>query len=145
MSVGLLLVTHNRVGEALLGAATDMLGLCPLSTEALAVFPGSNPEGLLEEGRARVRRLDHGQGVLVLTDIYGSTPSNIATRLAETEHVAVVSGVNLSMLVRVLNYYKLDLSELAHKAISGGRDGILALSGCRGSAQDVAPAGHHHQ
>ena len=60
----------------------------------------------------------------VLTDMYGSTPSNIACRLTGT-HTKVVAGINLPMLIRVLNYPRLTLTELAEKALSGGRDGIM--------------------
>jgi PTS system mannose-specific IIA component len=141
MTIGLLLVTHNRVGQTLLETATHMFGSCPLKTEVLPVMPDSDPDVLAAEARALCETLDQGQGVLVLTDIYGSTPSNIATRLIDSARVEVVSGINLPMLVRVLNYHRLSLSELAYKAISGGRDGVLALSSCRGSARYAAPAG----
>jgi PTS system mannose-specific IIA component len=141
MTIGLLLITHDQVGRTLLDTATQMLGICPLQTEILPVMPDSDPDVLAVAARALCDQLDRGEGVLVLTDIYGSTPSNIATRLIDGRRVEVVSGINLPMLVRVLNYHRLSLSELAHKAISGGRDGVLALSSCRGSPPDVAPAG----
>ncbi len=124
MSVGVLLVTHAPIGEALLYSATQMLGNCPMEVRTLSVHPDVDPDDLLEQARALVRYLDRGEGVLVLTDMYGSTPSNIALNLAE-EGVKVVAGVNLPMLIRVLNYPKLDLASLAEKALSGGRDGIL--------------------
>ena len=143
MTIGVLLITHNQVGHSLLETATNMLGICPLETEVIPVMPDSDPDAVLAEAEMLCARLDKGQGVLVLTDIYGSTPSNISTRLADRAPVEVVSGINLPMLVRVLNYHRLSLSELTHKAISGGRDGILALSSCRGSARHVAPAGDH--
>ena len=69
-----------------------------------------------------------GDGVLVLTDLYGSTPSNIACKLRRHGHVRVVSGVNLPMLIRVLNYPDLDLDSLKEKALSGGRDGVLSCT-----------------
>jgi PTS system ascorbate-specific IIA component len=126
MTIGLLLITHDRIGDVLLDSARNMLGFCPLATKALAVLPNSDPDTLLKQARQNVKELDQGQGVLVLTDIYGSTPSNIAKRLAEGSHVRVVAGLNLPMLVRVLNYPRLSLPELADKALSGGRDGIVA-------------------
>jgi PTS system ascorbate-specific IIA component len=70
--------------------------------------------------------MDQGQGVLVLTDIFGSTPSNIAASLAEDGRIAVVAGLNLPMLVRVLNYPEDPLEGLTEKAIVGGNRGILA-------------------
>jgi PTS system ascorbate-specific IIA component len=72
-----------------------------------------------------VEQLDQGDGVLVLTDIYGSTPSNIASHLSSRPGVQVVAGLNLPMLLRVLNYARLDLATLAEKAVSGGREGVV--------------------
>lgn len=123
--IGLLLITHNRIGDELLKTATGMLGMCPVMTVALSVTPDNDPDAVLNEARRHVAHLNQGTGVLVLTDIYGSTPSNIAAQLIENHHVRVIAGVNLPMLVRVLNYPRLSLDELVNKALSGGRDGIL--------------------
>lgn len=125
MNVGILLITHGNVGAVLLQSATEVLGVCPLSTTTLSAASGCDPEHVLESARAAARKLDSGDGVLVLTDMYGATPSNIACRLCDTHAVRVVSGLNLPMLIRVLNYPHLDLDELMHKAVTGGRDGIL--------------------
>lgn len=123
--VGLLLITHNEIGNALLDTATHMLGMCPLMVSSLPVLPDCDPEDMVRRSRELVRELDHGDGVLVLSDMYGSTPSNIAARLAAYGQVMVVCGVNLPMLVRVMNYPRLSLPDLADKAESGGRDGIF--------------------
>ncbi len=128
MTIGLLIITHNHIGDDLIATATAMLGLCPLSTEALAVTQNADPEATLRKARQCVETLDQGNGVLVLTDIYGSTPSNIACQLIEGERVQVVSGVNLPMLIRILNYPQLSLPELTEKALSGGRDGVLCCN-----------------
>jgi mannose PTS system EIIA component len=125
MSVGLLIITHNRIGEDLLVTARSMLGRLPLETAALAVSQAQDPDQLLNRAIDLYHRLNGGQGVLVLTDMYGSTPSNIATRLLRQDQVRVIAGVNLPMLVRVLNYPTMSLHELVNKAISGGHDGIL--------------------
>jgi PTS system ascorbate-specific IIA component len=125
MSCGLLIITHNQIGEALLQTATHMLGFCPLLAHTLAVTPECNPDQLRERARVLARDLDQGDGVLVLTDMFGSTPSNIATALGKAGQVSVVSGINLPMLVRVLNYPHLSLERITDKALSGGRDGIL--------------------
>jgi mannose PTS system EIIA component len=129
MSIGLLLITHDTIGSSLLESATKMLGLCPLLTETLAVTTDSNPDQLREQAQAMTEDLDQGDGVLVLTDMYGSTPSNIATSLLKRGRVAVVSGINLPMLVRVLNYSPLSLDNLSAKAVSGGCDGIVECHG----------------
>jgi mannose PTS system EIIA component len=129
VNVGVLLITHGDVGSVLLHTAIDVLGVCPLSTCALAAPAGCDPEKIDTEARRALNDLDSGDGVLVVTDLYGSTPSNIACRLQDLSNVRVVSGLNLPMLIRVLNYPDLDLDELAHKALTGGRDGVLTCTG----------------
>lgn len=128
MSIGLLLITHNQIGEALLQTASNMLGFCPLDAKTLDVSSNCNPDVLKEQAKDFVRQLNQGDGVLVLTDMYGSTPSNIAATLLEKGHVHVVAGINLPMLVRVLNYASLDLDDITNKAMTGGIDGIVRCS-----------------
>ena len=125
MSVGLLIITHNEIGRQLLDTATAMLDACPLQAQTLEVYTDSNPDTLMQKARQSAQELDDGQGLLVLTDVYGSTPSNIANSLSENRDTRVISGINLPMLVRILNYPHLGLDELTEKAISGGGDGIL--------------------
>ncbi len=125
MSIGVLIIAHSAIGPALLETATKMLGKCPLMTETLSVTNDGDVALMREQAQGMVQELDRGDGVLVLTDIYGSTPSNIAAGLQKDGRVYVVAGINLPMLIRVFNYPVLDLSTLAEKALSGGRDGIL--------------------
>lgn len=127
MSAGLLIISHNGIGAALLGTATFMLGSCPLPTKLLTASRDCSPEELVADALEEIAALDTGNGVLILTDLYGSTPSNIARLLASKVNVRTVSGLNLSMLIRVLNYPDLDLQQLADKAISGGIDGIVLV------------------
>ncbi len=129
MSVGLLIVTHNRIGEELLATARGILGICPLHTELLSVHRHEDPAILEQRGRELCERLNGGEGVLILTDAFGSTPSNIAVQIRTTTGSPVVSGINLPMLLRVLNYPELDLGTLQRKALSGGRDGVLLVEG----------------
>ena len=125
MTTGLLIITHETIGNALVDTASSMLGMCPMALELLSVTPGCDPEDVMEKALAAIRRLEKGSGVLVLTDMFGSTPSNVANRLADESDVLVVAGLNLPMLIRVLNYPRLSLRELSRKAVSGGRDGIF--------------------
>ncbi|GAB6040188.1 PTS sugar transporter subunit IIA [Endothiovibrio diazotrophicus] len=125
MSVGLLLITHNRLGDELLDTVRAMFLRMPLTAVTLAVARNDPPEQVQARAEALVSGLDEGDGVLLLTDMYGSTPSNIANRLAAGERRRVVYGINLPMLVRVLNYAALDLDALADKAYSGGREGVV--------------------
>lgn len=128
MSVGVLLVTHGKLGESLLGTARQILGVCPLAVCCLAVEQDTDPLKALESGRRLAAELNSGDGLLVLTDCFGSTPSNVAIRCAVGHPAAVVAGVNLPMLLRVLNYPQLPWQALREKAISGGRDGVLLVS-----------------
>jgi PTS system ascorbate-specific IIA component len=125
MTIGLLLITHSRIGEAILETAGKMLEGTPLGVENLPVATDSNPDELMTQAKALINRLDQGHGVLVFTDMYGSTPSNIAYKLAVKGRVNVISGINLPMLIRTLNYQTLDLDALTEKAMSGGREGII--------------------
>lgn len=129
MTVGLLLICHNHIGAQLLETATDMLERVPMPADQLPVLQDEDPIDLLNRARRRVAELDQGQGVLVLTDMYGSTPSNIAHRLQDKERVRVISGVNLPMVVRAMNYPQLALEDMAERVATGGREGIIAGDG----------------
>ena len=125
MKVGLLIITHGEIGSSMLDTAISVLGTCPLQTRTLGISMTGDPEEQLEQGRRLLELLDQGNGVLILTDLYGSTPANIACKL-RGDRVAVVAGLNLPMLLRVLNYPELELENLVHKALTGGRDGVLS-------------------
>lgn len=127
MSTAILLITHDGIGAALLDTAGYMLGALPEGVEALAVDSDAATEELDREAGDMLRRLDRGDGVLILTDLVGSTPANLADRLAAGSRVQVVAGLNLPMLVKVINYGHLPPDELAAKALEGGRDGILSI------------------
>lgn len=127
MSVGILIISHDGIGPAILGTATLMLDDCPLQTKLLTTSRDCDTDQLTEDAIEQVEALDTGEGVLVLTDLYGSTPYNIAQKLISQRHVHVVSGLNLSMLIRVFNYPQLTLEELSEKAVSGGKDGISKI------------------
>ncbi|ADJ27260.1 PTS sugar transporter subunit IIA [Nitrosococcus watsonii] len=126
MTVGVLIITHGNIGSSLLDTANDMLGSCPLQLKILRVTRASHPDALQRQAKEMINCLNMGQGVLVLTDMYGSTPSNIACYVANEQQVQVVTGLNLPMLIRVLNYPRLSLTKLTEKAVSGGREGVCA-------------------
>ena len=126
MSVALLIVTHGEVGQALLDSAHAMLGGSVLKAGVISVSNESDPDEVAGEVEAAISSSSQVDGVLLLTDIYGATPSNIAMRFQDDEaKVMVVSGINLPMLVRVLNYPDLNINQLQEKALSGGRDGVF--------------------
>ena len=127
MSVGLLLLTHETMGGALVKAARHVLGRLPLALDVMEI-PASccDPEITARDASRRAQALDDGDGVLVLTDLYGATPCNVAHQLPKLGvRMHSVSGLNLPMLLRVLNYPEQSLDELAQTAVSGGRGGIL--------------------
>jgi len=126
MAVGILLVTHPGIGPALIAVATRLLRQLPLKTEAFEMSFDADPDALLPAASAALRRVDDGQGVLVLTDLYGATPSNLAAQLARLgTPVRRVSALNLPMLLRVMNYAELDLDELPAVAAAGARNGVI--------------------
>ena len=124
MSVGVLLVTHGKLGHYLIDNLTETMGALPLQVDVLEVRRVQDTQVLLRQGARMLKRLDQGQGVLILTDAFGSTPSNIATRLQEEVPTRVVAGINLPMLVRIFNYPQLDLDGLAGAAVEGGQRGV---------------------
>lgn len=124
-TAGILLVTHEEIGRALITAAQHVMPRLPCQLDALEVGANDDPAALLPAAARAARALDHGGGVLVLADLYGSTPCNIANQLADLGvRARCVSGLNLPMLLRVLNYSDKPLDELAEVAASGGRGGI---------------------
>ena len=126
MAVGILLVTHPGIGTALLAVATRLLQQLPLKVEAFEVPFEGDPDALLPQASAVLRRVDGGDGVLVLTDLYGATPSNLAAKLARIgTPVRRVSALSLPMLLRVLNYAELELDELPAVAAAGARNGVI--------------------
>lgn len=125
MSCSLLLVTHAGVGEALVKAAWHILGSDRPAQVAVVEVPADADLAALR--RTIQRRIEElgADGVLVLTDMYGSSPANLATSMAALPRVSVVTGVNLPMLVRTLNYADLPLPQLVDKAVEGGLRSIF--------------------
>jgi mannose PTS system EIIA component len=130
--VGILLITHNGLGDSLIDCIRHVLGVAPTHVRALSVLAKDDPVLKEEEARALIAQLDKGKGVLLLSDIYGATPCNIATRLLEPGRIEGVAGVNLPMLLRVACYYNKPLDELVQRALDGGKECILKMDpeGC---------------
>jgi len=130
MSVGILLVTHPGIGGCLRGLATRMLGPLPLKVECVEVGFDTDLDALLPIASAALRRVDSGAGVLILTDLFGATPSNFAQRLSHLGTLTRrIAGLNLPMLMRALNYPDRDLAGLADSAAQGARLGIVVEHG----------------
>jgi len=125
VSVGILLLTHEAMGDALIETARHLLGRISLKVDAFSIPPGSDTDFAMTSAAARVRKLDSGDGVLVLTDVFGATPSNIIDKIQPLGvKLRRVSGLNLPMLLRVLNYSEQNLAELAQTAADGARAGV---------------------
>jgi PTS system mannose-specific IIA component len=126
MNVGILMITHSDIGKQILLTATSVFGKNPFRVEVLSVDNYDHPNDVKQLGQKYVKFLDQGHGVLVLTDIIGTTPSNIAKAINH-KNIRVVAGLNLSMLLNVFNYSNDSLNQLANKAIDGGVTGIMKL------------------
>jgi len=123
--ISLIILAQEDLGKGLLNAVEHVLGNQP---SALAIQPidyHQSQEALAQALAARIQKIDQGDGVLILADIYGSSHTNAACRLLVPGRIELVSGVNLPMLVRVLNYRNLSMDELLRKAQSGGAEGIV--------------------
>ena len=123
--IGILIVAHGALGESLIHCASHVMGSRPLNLQQLGVTIHDDPVAILPQARELIRQLDQGDGVLILTDIYGATPTNITCRLLEPGRVEGIAGVNLPMLVRALTYRDETLATVVEKALSGGHDGII--------------------
>ncbi|HEX2651271.1 MAG TPA: PTS sugar transporter subunit IIA [Burkholderiales bacterium] len=126
--IGILIVSHGAFGEALIHSASHVLGKRPLRVRQVGVTVHDDPQAMLPQAQDLVRQLDEGEGVLVLTDIYGATPGNIALKLLEPGKVEGISGVNLPMLIRALTYRDKGLKAAVEKALSGGTEGVVHMT-----------------
>ncbi len=126
---GILLVTHNGLGDSLIDCVGHVLGRAPSNLMVLSIRAQDDAQRKEAEGRAVIAHLDHGgEGVLLLADMFGATPSNIAARLCQLPNVAGVAGLNLPMLLRVVTNAGKPLDELARIALEGGRDCIVPIN-----------------
>jgi PTS system ascorbate-specific IIA component len=126
--IGILIVAHGTLGESLIHCASHVMGKRPLYLRQLGVTVHDDPEALLPQGRDLIRFLDQGKGVLVMTDIFGATPSNIASNLLIPNHVQGVSGVNMPMLIKALTYREQPMETLIQKALAGAQEGVIRMT-----------------
>jgi PTS system ascorbate-specific IIA component len=125
--IGIFLVTHGSLGESLIQCACHVLNRRPPLLAQLGVSAQDDPLDILPTARRWLDLVDGGRGVLVLTDVFGATPSNIAMKLLQPGRHEVIAGANLPMLLRALTYRDKDMQTLVAKALLGGRDGILQV------------------
>jgi len=98
--IGLVLVTHGRLAAEFVTALEHVVGPQE-SVEAICIGPDDDMEGRRKDIAEAMAKVDRGQGVIILTDLFGGTPSNLAISLMKGENVEVIAGVNLPMLIRL--------------------------------------------
>jgi PTS system mannose-specific IIA component len=126
--IGILVVSHGSIGEALVHSAAQILGATPKQVATLSVWRQDDPDDLVLRARELLEGLDAGDGVLVLTDIFGATPGNVVSRLLEDGKIEAVCGVSLPMLLRVLTSRNGSLAAAVKKALSGGAEGLVHMN-----------------
>jgi PTS system mannose-specific IIA component len=125
--IGILLITHGTFGESLIQNVCHVLNKRPPLISQFGVAAQDDPLDILPMARLLLKEVDGGDGVLILTDILGATPSNLALKLLDAGRIEGVAGVNLPMLLRALTYRKNGMDQLLQKAISGGHDGVINM------------------
>lgn len=128
--IGVLVVTHCRLGDALLEAAEFILGERPEAMAAVSIDLNENADKLRNKLSAAIKKLKSDDGILILTDMFGGTPANLSYSFLEEGRIEVISGVNLPILIRAASARKnLELSELAANLEAFGKKSISMASG----------------
>ena len=124
MSVTLLLVSHKGIASNLLETAFSIVNDRPANISYVEVPMDAPVDSMKNDIKKQLDQLDQSDEVLILTDIYGGTPSNIASCFISSKNTRLISGLNLAMIIKAINYRNLPLTELIEKIISGGRQSI---------------------
>ena len=125
--IGILIMSHGDLGNSLIHCVNHVMGEKPEHLIHLGVTIQDDPDVIILNALELLKQLDCGDGVLILSDICGATPCNIATELVNPGRVECLSGVNLSMLIRALTYRDESLESLVEKALSGGKEGVMRI------------------
>lgn len=120
------LIAHAPLASALRSVAEHVYPDCARRLTVLDVPPGLSPSQIEEQARSLLAQLPQSE-VLVLTDVFGATPCNVAQRLTDGRRIRVVTGVNVPMLWRVLCYGQESAERLAERAVSGAAQGIMPV------------------
>jgi PTS system ascorbate-specific IIA component len=126
--IGVLIVTHGDIGTSLLTSANQILGTEQKQVATLSVWRADDLDDLVLRARELMESLDSGDGVLVLTDIFGATPGNVVSRLLQDGRIEGVSGASLPMLLRVLTGRNGSLAGAVKRALSGGAEGVVHMN-----------------
>jgi PTS system ascorbate-specific IIA component len=125
--IGILLITHGSYGESLIQNVCHVLNKRPPQIAQLGIAAQDDPLDVVHLARMLLKEVDGGEGVLLMTDVFGATPANLALKLIEPGRVEGVAGVNLPMLLRALTYRDKGMETMLQKAVSGARDGVVKL------------------
>ena len=125
--IGILIISHGDLGNSLISCANHVMGKRPEHLMHLGVTIQDDPDVIILNALELLKQLDRGDGVLILSDICGATPCNIANQLVSPGRVECLSGVNLSMLIRALTYRNESLELSVEKALSGGKEGVMRI------------------
>ncbi|MBI1985260.1 MAG: PTS sugar transporter subunit IIA [Rhodospirillales bacterium] len=126
--IGMVLVTHGRLAEELIAALEHVVGPQPNVT-AVCIGPDDDMEQRRKEILERTAKADEGDGVVLLTDMFGGTPSNLAISVMDKANVEVIAGVNLPMLIKLASVRKTEkLSDAVQSAQEAGRKYINIAS-----------------
>ena len=137
MSVHVILVTHDKIGRSLLEATALIFGQLPLPTTEIALTPHCDVQQIQQKLQDLVTQLQNPHGILILTDIFGASPHNIVKQLLPSDNTHVITGLNLPMLLKIMNYANLPLAELTQKALSGGQTGIVCCHNVPSSGENT--------
>lgn len=146
MSNCILIIAHAPLATALRDCALHVYAECGAAVRALDVQPQASPEDTLAQARAMVAD-QVGTGLLVLTDIFGATPANVAQKLVQGTPARLISGVNLPMLYRTVCYRDEPLETLVARALTGGTQGVMQVAIAAPQNQTRRrhdPTDHHH-
>jgi PTS system mannose-specific IIA component len=115
--IGILLVTHGEIGKSLINCATHILDSSPSSVDYLSVNSNNNLDNYSNIISKKITDLDSGNGVLIMTDIYGATPCNLLKKFTKENEVEVITGINLPMLIKAISERKDNLNLLVNDSI----------------------------
>ncbi len=125
--IGIFLITHGTLGESLIQCACHVMNRRPPQIVQLGISGQDDPLDALPLARQLITLVDSGDGVLILTDILGATPANVAAKLLEPGRVEGVAGANLPMLLRAITYRERSMDMLVKKAVAGACEGVVHM------------------
>ena len=125
--IGILLVTHGKIGESLIDCAAHILDNYPISVESLSINSNNDLHKYSDIIAKKIKNLESGHGVLIMTDIYGATPCNLLNKFIEEDKVEVITGINLPMLIKAISDRKDNINTLINDSIKCAKKNIKKI------------------